>query len=232
MRRLLPFLLLAALAAGCGGSSGDSSGTTTASAGSTTTPVSPAPMTLTVFPVVDGRLTVRAVTVPRTRAVAHAALEALGITAPVRIAGGTATVSLDGATSGQLASIVYTLTRFASVRSVDVGMHAGLTRADVESFVPPILIESPVEGASVPLAFTVSGTASVFEATLVVELVRDGKVLEHRTVTASEGAPGRGTFSVELHAPSAGAATVAAYSPSAADGSRQHEQDVHVTVTP
>ena len=90
----------------------------------------------------------------------------------------------------------------------------------------------PVEGASVPLTFTVSGTASVFEATLVVELVREGKVLEHKTVTASEGAPARGTFSVALHAPSAGAATVEAYSPSAADGSRQHEQDVHVTVTP
>ena len=47
-------------------------------------------------------------------------------------------------------------------------------------------------------------------------------------MTASEGAPGRGTFSVELHAPSPGPATVAAYSPSAADGSRQHEQDVPV----
>jgi immunoglobulin-like protein involved in spore germination len=96
----------------------------------------------------------------------------------------------------------------------------------------PIVVEAPAAGAEVPLAFTVSGTASVFEATLVVELRRDGQVVQHRTVTASEGAPGRGTFSVRLHAPSAGPATVAAYSPSAADGSRQHEQDVPVTVTP
>jgi hypothetical protein len=98
--------------------------------------------------------------------------------------------------------------------------------------VAPIVVEAPTTGAEVPRTFTVSGTASVFEATLVVELRRGGRVLEHTTVTASEGAPGRGTFSATLHAPSGGAATVAAYSPSAADGSRQHEQDVPVTVTP
>jgi hypothetical protein len=189
-------------------------------------------MTLTIFPVVGGRLTVKTVTVPRTQAVAGAALEALGIGAHVEVAGGTATVSLERPTPGQLASIVYTLTRFSSIRSVDIGTHAGLTRADVESFVPPILVESPTDGASVPGTFTVSGTASVFEATLVVELVREGKVLERKTVTASEGAPGRGAFSTVLHAPSAGGATVEAYSPSAADGSRQHEQDIAVTVTP
>jgi hypothetical protein len=94
------------------------------------------------------------------------------------------------------------------------------------------MVEAPAPGASVPATFTVSGTASVFEATLFVELRRDGKVLEKRTVTASEGAPGRGTFSVDLHASSAGAATVAVYSPSAADGSAQHEQDVKIIITP
>jgi hypothetical protein len=96
----------------------------------------------------------------------------------------------------------------------------------------PIVVEAPTAGSKVPLTFTVSGTASVFEATLVVELRRGRHVLQHKTVTASEGAPGRGTFSARLHAPSAGAATVAAYSPSAADGSRQHEQNVPVIVTP
>jgi hypothetical protein len=96
----------------------------------------------------------------------------------------------------------------------------------------PIVIEAPAAGADVPLTFTVSGTASVFEATLVVELRRGGRVLQHTTVTASEGAPGRGTFRTTLHARSAGEATVAAYAPSAADGSRQHEQDVPVNVTP
>ena len=234
MRSLLAIVLLAAFAAGCGSSSDSASTTTTTETSGTTTtvPVSPTTMGLTVFPVSDGRLTVHRVRVPQTTAVARASLDALGISAPVHIAEGTATVSLGNASPGQIASIVYTLTQFPSVQRVDVGAQTGLTRDDVASFAPPILVESPVAGASVPATFTVSGTASVFEATLVVELTRDGKVLEHKTVTASEGAPGRGTFSVELHAPAPGPATVAAYSPSAADGSRQHEQDVPVTVTP
>jgi hypothetical protein len=107
-----------------------------------------------------------------------------------------------------------------------------VARTTTSAQITPIVVEAPTAGASVPTSFTVSGTASVFEATLFVELRRGGRVLEKKTVTASEGAPGRGTFSVELHASSAGAATVAVYSPSAADGSAQHEQDVHVTVTP
>ena len=72
----------------------------------------------------------------------------------------------------------------------------------------------------------------MFEATLVVELRRDGSVLVKHTVTASEGAPARGTFATTLHAPSPGAVTIAAYAPSAEDGTPQHEQDVPVTVTP
>jgi hypothetical protein len=110
------------------------------------------------------------------------------------------------------------------------GSSGGAPQTTTTRTLAPIVVEAPAAGADVPLTFSVSGTASVFEATLVVELRRGGRVLQHTTVTASEGAPGRGTFSATLHAPSAGAATVAAYSPSAADGSRQHEQDVPVTV--
>jgi hypothetical protein len=72
----------------------------------------------------------------------------------------------------------------------------------------------------------------VFEATLVLELVRNGKVLEKRTVTASEGAPARGTFTTTLHAPSRGAATISAFAPSAENGLPQHRVDVRVTVRP
>jgi hypothetical protein len=83
----------------------------------------------------------------------------------------------------------------------------------------------------VATTFHVSGTASVFEATLVVQLVRNGQVIAKRSVTASEGAPGRGTFDTTFEA-TPGALTVAAFSPSAADGTPQHEVDVPVTVTP
>jgi hypothetical protein len=50
-------------------------------------------------------------------------------------------------------------------------------------------------------------------------------------VTASEGAPGRGTFDATFTA-SPGALTVVVFSPSAADGTPLHKVDIPVTVTP
>ena len=84
----------------------------------------------------------------------------------------------------------------------------------------------------VPVPMRVGGGAIQHTVLLVVELRQGGKVVTKRTVTASEGAPGRGTFSTSLVAPEAGAATIAAYAPSAADGTPQHEQDVPVVVKP
>ena len=46
-----------------------------------------------------------------------------------------------------------------------------------------------------------------------------GKVVQKKVVTAAEGAPGRGPFSGTLVAPASGHYVVAAYSPSAMDGS-------------
>jgi len=222
-KRLLLLGVVLTLAA-CGGSGPSQQPTTT-----THVPVSPSPMALTVFKVESGKLHAESVKVPATQAVAHAALGALGLAADVTIDSGTAHVQLDDATEAQIAEIVYTLTQFESVQRVDVAGRSGLTRDDVATFVPPILVEKPANGGTVGTTFTVSGSASVFEATLVLE-VRDGsKLLSRQTVTASEGAPGRGTFSAMLSAP-AGQVTLAAYSPSAADGSHQHEQDLALTV--
>jgi hypothetical protein len=187
-------------------------------------------MTLTVFRVEEGRLRAVSVRVPQTRAVAAAALGALGLTAPVTISGGTATVDLPEATDARTAEIVYTLTQFRAVRRVDVGGRTGLTRDDVAAYVAPILVESPADGTAVPATFHVSGSASVFEATLVVRLVRDGVELSKQTVTASEGAPGRGTFDATVHA-TPGPLEVQVFSPSAADGTAQHEVVAHVTVS-
>lgn len=94
----------------------------------------------------------------------------------------------------------------------------------------PIVIESPESGAVVPATFHVKGTASVFEATLVVELVVDRKVVIRKTVTASEGAPARGRFDTVLHAPNPGPARVVAFSPSAENGEPQHQVEAPVTV--
>ena len=225
IRRLVLLAALGAAVAGCGS-------TTHGAETTTTTQVPPHMMSLTVFEVVDGALHARTAHVQQTTAVAGAALGALGLDAPVTIAGGTATVALDSATPEQTAEIVYTLTQFPTVQRVDVGGRTGLTRADVASFVPPILIETPAANAEVPSSIAVSGTASVFEATLVVELRQGGRVVMTHSVTASEGAPGRGTFSTTLLAPNGGAATIAAYAPSAADGTPQHEQDLPVIVKP
>src|SRR5690242_10274504 len=176
-------LALAALASGCGGSSSPQQQTTT-----THVPVSPSPMALTVFKVENGKLHSESVNVPATQAVAHAALGALGLGgADVTIDSGTATVSLDGARPEQVAEIVYTLTQYSSVQRVDVGGRMGLTRDDVATFTPPILVEQPANGGTVGATFTVSGTASVFEATLVLEVRKGTAMLSRQTVTASEG---------------------------------------------
>ena len=221
------FLVVAAAAlavTGCGSSRHEAGGTTTAPA----TPVSPAPMTLTVFTVRRGILRPTVVHVPRSTA-PGAALGALGLAAPVTVSGGTATVRLPKATDVQVASIVYTLTQFPAIRRVDVAGRHGLTRADFAAYLPPISVESPAPGAAVPPTFRVRGTASVFEATFVVQAVRNGKVIQRRTVMATEGAPGRGTFSTTLHV-TPGPVVVRAFAPSAADGSPQHEVDVAVVV--
>ncbi|HEX4677672.1 MAG TPA: Gmad2 immunoglobulin-like domain-containing protein [Gaiellaceae bacterium] len=226
--RLLFLAALAVLAAGCG-----STPTAVEPVGTTTTqaPVSPKPIAVTVFKVDSGLLRPQVEHVPHTTAIAESALRALGLGATATIASGTATVALDHATQDQAAEIVYTLTQFSTIQRVDVGGRKGLTRDDFATYVPPILVEVPAAGASVPGTFHVSGTASVFEATLVVHIVRNGKVIEKRSVTASEGAPGRGTFDTTFTA-TPGALTVAAFSPSAADGTPQHEVDVPVTVLP
>jgi hypothetical protein len=235
INRLLVLCALALLAASCGSSDTATTVTVTTEAAPTTTAetttTAATSMTVTVYRVVDGSIFPGTVRVPRTQAVARAALGALGIAADVSVADGTATVDLPKATQDQQAEIVYTLTQYPSIQRVDVAGRTGLTRDDFASYLGPIFVESPVPGADVPTTFHVSGSASVFEATLVVRLLRDGKELEKRTVTASEGAPSRGTFDATFKA-TPGPLQVQVFSPSAEDGSAQHEVDVEVRVRP
>jgi hypothetical protein len=107
----------------------------------------------------------------------------------------------------------------------------GGSKTPTTTMLLPIVVERPSPGEHVSPTFHVSGTASVFEATLVVQTVRHGTPIERKTVTASEGAPGRGTFDVTMHA-TPGPLLVRAFSPSAKDGSPQHEVDIRVVVTP
>ncbi len=263
MRTALPLLVAAAAlagsVAGCGGdtSAGPTTATTASmttrpatteaptSSASSTTGEAPA-TTLTVFLVRNDRIAPTRVVVGGTRAVAHAALNALaappadGYTTAVgsagepavAISGGTAEVDWPQAELSHLAAaqVVYTLTQFPTVRRVRLPDGTLAQRRDFEDVTPPILVESPLPGETVGSPVTVTGTASVYEATLVVELVHDGAVVQKHVVTASTGAPYRGTFSTTFPTRQTGPATIVAFSPSAADGSEQHRVDVPVEI--
>jgi len=224
-RRIALLLPLVLVAAGCGS---HRSSPPTGSTGISALP----PTTLTVFRVVHGALRAESVRVPHTTAVAAASLRALGLGATVAVSEGTARVDLPGATPARIAEVVYTLTQYRSIRRVDIGGRGPLTRRDVAAFVPPILIESPADGAAVPARFHARGVASVFEATFVLEIVVAGKVEERRTVTASAGAPELGTFDAVLQARRSGPAQLVAFAPSAENGTPQHRVAVRLTVAP
>jgi hypothetical protein len=169
----------------------------------------------------------------------------------VTISGGTAHVRLSAAFAGASrtaqAQLVYTLTQFPSVTGVEID--AGATRltlsngadeaiaaaasrndyADLTS-AAPIFVSAPLRDASVSSPVRIAGTASVSEATLTLEVLRAGKPVDTETLTASEGAPERGTFSDTLALP-AGSYDLLFYEPSAVDGSRLHATTVPITVT-
>jgi hypothetical protein len=107
---------------------------------------------------------------------------------------------------------------------------------NITDVVPPIVIDSPECNTDVQAlgTITVEGTASVFEATVNVDLVDiNGDVVLSQVATATAGAPERGDWSVEfnLAGVETGAYTVEAYSISARDGSKQDEFIVPVRIT-
>ena len=164
----------------------------------------------------------------------------------VAIANGIATASF----SGQLGDlprtaqgqIVSTLAQFPSVRAVRIevngkpaslqdGSGEGLTRpavgTDYQDLTPDALIfvRTPLRDATVTSPVEAAGTASVFEATLQVQVWSGGNLVSTKTITASEGAPGRGDWSARLALPK-GDVRLLFFEPSAEDGSHLHETEV------
>ncbi len=86
---------------------------------------------------------------------------------------------------------------------------------------------TPVPGPDV----TARGVASVFEAALSWELLRDGSVVDSGTVTASEGAPARGTWQVRLTGLTPGSYTLRVLHLSVKDGSVDAERRGSFSVT-
>ena len=146
----------------------------------------------------------------------------------------------------RIAQVVYTLTRFPTVRSVEflldgepiealggegIVLAGGQRRADWREFEPPIFVESPGVGAVVASPFTLTGTASVFEGSFIARLVdSSGRRIVNTPVQASRGAPGRGRFAQEIaYSTSAARGTLIVYDQSMEDGSRQDEVRIPVT---
>jgi germination protein M len=212
--------------------------------------------------------------VPQTTKPATAALEALlggpssaesdaGLTSALpsgtrllglSIEGTTAKVDLSGrfaagggsvSMQARVAQVVYTLTRFPTIRAVDFRLdgalvetlggeglilEAGQTRATWRAFEPAIFVEDPGVGATLSSPVILSGTASVFEGSFQARLLdAGGGELASATVQSSRGAPERGRFrtSVPFNT-TARNGTLIVYSQSMEDGSRQNEVRIPV----
>lgn len=152
----------------------------------------------------------------------------------VSVEGAVLTVDVDGAmaaTSGASAQEVAFAGQLAHTAAELDGIDAvrlTIDGADVEDLwghldwsepmepdpfqLSPITIEVPAHGEPVAAGpVTVSGQATVFEAMLMVRLLDEaGTVLEEAPVMASEGGPGRGTWSHQFTIDEPGTYTVQA----------------------
>jgi hypothetical protein len=244
-------VLVVVLAAGCGGDDGEPDATGT---GTGTLPAET--HGLSVYLLRDGRVWPVRREVEDTPAVARIALDELlegpsqreaaeleattgipdGSAVDVlTIEDGVATVALSSELGDDgLAQVVYTVTQFPTVETVDI-QGRSVTRADFEEQTPSVLVESPLAFDTVSPPFDVTGTANTFEATFNYEVtnVNDFIVAED-FVTATSGSGTRGTFEFTaefvLEAPGAGSLTV--FELSAEDGSRIHDVRIPLELAP
>ncbi len=245
MKVSLYALAIGMLAAGCGGGAAKVEQTpqTTAPPPTATTATTAAqPMSLELFFLApDGKLVAESRSVEHTQAPGGAALRELTKPAAdtttqvpdgvrLTIDGGRAHVSGATLNDAALAQVVYTLTSFPTVQSVD-----GKTRTDVEAFAPAILVEHPAPGDAVKSPLQVTGTANTFEATFNYRLQdADGKLLAKDFVTATSGSGTRGTFdfSITFDIDAARNGTLSVFELSAEDGSVIHERVVPLRLSP
>jgi len=222
VRRLLPTLAIALLAAGCGGTK-----TLTVTETTTVTRPSAAGATVRVYFLRDGKVAPVARSPGSIAATILAAAVDAGPTAAERAAGFAPATG-----RGRLAALVYTLSQFDPRAPVEVEGKR-YTRADFEDLTPTILVEAPLPFQPVSSPLRVMGTANTFEATFDYELLdAGGKVLSHHFETATSGSGTRGTFdfTVPFTAPN-GPGRLVLFEESAADGSRIHQVEIPLTLT-
>ena len=133
--------------------------------------------------------------------------------------------------------LVYTVTaadpQIKRVRVLAEGsareMPGVLSRAPQSETLAPVWIIDPADGARVGRTFTMSGDASVVEATVYWEVTSGVRDVRKGYATATVGGPGRGTWSVRLTLP-AGTYTLRAYEVSGEDGAETSSDTKTVTV--
>jgi hypothetical protein len=252
--------LLPTLLAGCGADEeGSPGGTTTGPLPKTDPPVTASvpdssPAVVVLYFARDGRVGAAGRAVVTTPQIGTAALNELlkGPTAEDRAAGlttaipsgttlehltiehGIARVELSGSLDEPAtAQVVYTLTRFPTVRRVQLEGEQHVRR-DFENQTPSILVESPLPGEDASSPLRITGTANTFEATFQAEIVdARGRVLGKRFVTATSGSGTRGTFDADLpfRVERPGPGRLLVFELSAEDGSRIHEVEIPLELT-
>lgn len=157
--------------------------------------------------------------------------------------GGSASMSY------RLGQVVYTLTQFPTVQSVQfqvegkpvtafggegIALDRPQTRFDYEQLLPDIFVDRPAYGAAIGNPARVSGNANVFEATFRIAILDgSGKTLADAQSMATCGTGCRGTFDATLRYDLARAqwGTLRVYYGSAKDGSAQAVRDYPVWLT-
>jgi hypothetical protein len=111
-----------------------------------------------------------------------------------------------------------------------VSISEPIRRAPAAEVLGPVWILTPAEGGSLAAGEQFGGVATVFEATVSWQWLRDGQVVAEGFSTASEGAPGRGEWSAAVDVPP-GDYELKAFESSAEDGSETFVDTKRVTVT-
>ncbi|MBQ0994257.1 GerMN domain-containing protein [Micromonospora sp. H61] len=133
------------------------------------------------------------------------------------------------------AQVVWTLTQFPSVRQVRLDGAAPVDRADYADLLPPIVVTGPIPGERVSAPLVVTGTATVFEATVSVRVLdAAGREVATGFGTASCGSGCRGGYRVVVgwRPVREQKGTVEVYEVSAENGARIKTMAVPVVLAP